>query len=109
MEIDRNFQRSISATILKLRLRSPFFATLALFARVLESNLISPAAIDGRDIFIHRPFWDKLSTEQRLGLFAHEVLHAALLHVPRRGLREPLIWNIAADIVVNGMLLAEGF
>jgi predicted metal-dependent peptidase len=43
----------------------------------------------------------------RLGLMAHEVLHAALLHMPRCGTREPLLWNIAADIVVNGIILAQ--
>jgi predicted metal-dependent peptidase len=109
MEKEPDFQRHISSTILKLRLRSPFFATLALFARVLESNFTLTASTDGRDIFIHRAFWDKLTPAYRLGVFAHEVLHAALLHVPRRGAREPLLWNIAADIVVNGMLIEAGF
>src|SRR5205085_500100 len=68
------------------------------------------AATDGRDIFINPRFWNGLTPAERLGLLAHEVLHAALLHVPRRGKRNPLIWNIAADIVVNGIVLAqEGF
>jgi predicted metal-dependent peptidase len=39
----------------------------------------------------------------------HEVLHAALLHVPRRGSRDPQLWNVAADIVVNGMIAKEGY
>jgi predicted metal-dependent peptidase len=34
-------------------------------------------------------------------------LHAALLHPSRRGVREPELFNIAADIVVNGMVAAE--
>lgn len=109
MEKEQDFQRDLSATILKLRQRSPFFATLALFARILESDITPTAATNGRDIFIHRPFWDQLTPAHRLGVFAHEVLHAALLHVPRRGIREPLIWNIAADIVVNGSLIEAGF
>lgn len=109
MENASDFERSMSATILKLRRQSPFFATLALFARIIESQTITTAATDGRDIFIFRPFWDELTSEHRLGVFAHEVLHAALLHVPRRGLREPLLWNIAADIVVNGLLIDAGF
>jgi predicted metal-dependent peptidase len=38
----------------------------------------------------------------------HEVLHAALLHVVRRGpARDKVLWNIACDIVVNGMIFAE--
>jgi DNA-binding MarR family transcriptional regulator len=35
---------------------------------------------------------------------AHELLHAALMHGLRRRERDPRLWNIAADIVVNGMV-----
>jgi predicted metal-dependent peptidase len=109
-EYEAAFQRQISAAIIQLRLRSPFFATLALFARIIPTPQYETAATDGRDIFISPKFWRGLTTAERLGLLAHEVLHAALLHVPRRGVRDPLLWNIAADIVVNGAIMAqEGF
>ena len=36
-------------------------------------------------------------------------IESALLHVPRRAGREPKLWNYAADIVINGMILREGF
>ncbi len=110
MEQDDALQRQISAAILQLRIRSPFFATLALFARMHITETVPTAATDGRDIFLNQQFWRSLAPSQRLGLMAHEVLHAALLHVLRRGSRDPLLWNIAADIVVNGIVLAqEGF
>ncbi|HEV2474217.1 MAG TPA: hypothetical protein VGS41_16185, partial [Chthonomonadales bacterium] len=103
-------QRQVTSTVLQLRMRSPFFATLALFARIQMTETVPTAATDGRDIYINQHFWAELTPAMRLGLMAHEVLHAALLHVPRRGAREPLLWNIAADIVVNGIILAqEGF
>ena len=104
---DEVFQRQISAAIIQLRLRAPFFATLALFARIVPSGTHQTAATDGRDIFINPQFWHSLTQAERLGLLAHEVLHAALLHVPRCGKRDPLLWNIAADFVVNGIILAE--
>jgi len=107
MNKDDAFQRQISAAIIQLRLRSPFFATLTLFARIILSQTERTAATDGRDIFIKLDFWHGLTSMERLGLLAHEVLHAALLHIPRRGSRDPLLWNIAADIVVNGIVLAE--
>jgi predicted metal-dependent peptidase len=110
MEQNDAFQRQISRAIIQLRLHSPFFATLALFARIIPSRDHPTAATDGRDIFINPQFWHSLTAAERLGVLAHEVLHAALLHVPRRGRRNPLLWNIAADIVVNGIILAqEGF
>ncbi|EFH79712.1 DUF2201 family putative metallopeptidase [Ktedonobacter racemifer] len=107
MEQNTELQRQISATILQLRLRAPFFATLTLFAQIEITTRIPTAATDGKNIFLNANFWQTLTPKQRLGLIAHEVLHAALLHVPRCGTREPLMWNIAADIVVNGMVLAQ--
>lgn len=107
MNRDEVFQRQISAAILQLRLRSPFFSALALFARIIPSQEQRTAATDGRDIYINPDFWRGLTSAERLGLLAHEVLHAALLHVPRRGQRDPLLWNVAADIVVNGTIIAE--
>lgn len=107
MSKDEAFQRQISAAILQLRLHSPFFSTLALFARIIPSPEHRTAATDGRDIYINPDFWRSLTSAERLGLLAHEVLHAALLHIPRRGQRDPLLWNVAADIVVNGAILAE--
>ncbi|MBD2124625.1 DUF2201 family putative metallopeptidase [Trichocoleus sp. FACHB-262] len=105
--VDAQFQRHISSAILKLQTRSPFFATLALFTRIRASSIVDTAATDGRDIFINPEFTKTLSTPALDGLLLHEVLHAALLHVPRRRTRDRLLWNIAADIVVNGMVAQQ--
>ncbi len=98
----------ISASLLRLRMKSPFFATLALFARFIPTTSTPTAATDGKDIFFNPDFLLSLPSAQQDGLFLHEVLHAALLHVLRRGVRNPQLWNIAADIVVNGTISAQG-
>ncbi len=100
-----DFASLISASLLRLRMRSPFFGTLAMFARFMPSQSIPTAATDGRDIFINPEFWRSLPSSQQDSLILHEVLHAALLHPCRLGVREPERWNIAADIVVNGIVL----
>ncbi|RAS62225.1 putative metal-dependent peptidase [Lentzea atacamensis] len=41
-------------------------------------------------------------------VLAHEMLHAALRHCDRVGGRDPYLWNIAADYVVNGWLIEMG-
>lgn len=41
-------------------------------------------------------------------VLAHEMLHAALRHGDRAGGRDPYLWNIAADFVVNGWLVEMG-
>lgn len=99
----------ISASLLRIRIRSPFFATLALFARFKPSLELPTAATDGRDVFYNPHFMGALSDEHFDGVMLHEVLHAALSHVPRRSQRDPQGWNIAADIVVNGILIHNGF
>ena len=98
----------ISASLLRLRMKSPFFATLALFARFIPTQSILAAATDGQDIFFNPEFLLSLPPSQQDGLLLHEVLHAALLHVFRRGARDQEIWNMAADIVVNGLICQQG-
>lgn len=88
-------------------MKSPFFATLALFARFIPSQQLPTAATDGKDIFYNPDYLHSLPVAQQDGLLLHEVLHAALLHVVRQGVREAELWNIAADIVVNGIICKQ--
>ncbi|MEV5965671.1 hypothetical protein AB0L70_28135 [Kribbella sp. NPDC051952] len=41
-------------------------------------------------------------------VMAHEMLHAALRHGERVGGRDHYLWNVAADLVINGWLLEMG-
>ncbi|MFI9597330.1 hypothetical protein [Nonomuraea sp. NPDC052265] len=41
-------------------------------------------------------------------VLAHEMLHAALRHGERVGMREPYLWNVACDYVINGWLVEMG-
>lgn len=101
-------EKIISASLLRLRIKSPFFGTLALFARFVPTQNMPTAGTDGKDILFNPDYLLSLPTEQQDGLFLHEVLHAALLHVPRRGVRDGVLWNIAADIVTNGIIIQQG-
>jgi predicted metal-dependent peptidase len=109
MALDPATSRLVSAALLRVCDRSTFFATLALFARVDISARVPTAATDGRDIFVNPAFFGALTPAEQDAVLLHEVLHAALLHVPRRGSRDPQVWNVAADIVVNGMIAKEGY
>lgn len=97
-------ERLISASLLRLRMRTPFFATLALFARIEPSDEVSVAATDGRTVFVNSVLFQSLPPPQQDELLLHEVMHAALLHVTRRGTRNSQLWNAACDIVINGLL-----
>jgi predicted metal-dependent peptidase len=106
--MDEACQKAISASLLRLRMKSPFLATLALFARFIPSKNLPTVSTDGKDIFFNPDYWLSLPNSQQDGLLLHEVLHAALLHVTRRGIRDANLWNIAADIVTNGIIIQQG-
>ena len=101
----------VSVLNLKLLKRAPFIATIAFHAEVLirEQPGVETAATDGQRIYLSPTGFLSRPVQDKLFIYAHEVLHCALLHVSRRGTRDPRLWNIAADIVVNGLLLESGF
>ena len=98
------FSKIISKCILQIRKESPFFASLILFAPIIESQSIDTAATDGRNILINNKFFSSLKSSEQNAVMLHEVLHLALLHVFRMNSRNPEVWNIAADIVVNNLI-----
>ena len=108
-EVYARADRAVRGSLLRLRSKSPFFATLSLFAPFRADASHQTAATDGVEVIYNPAFIDQLPAAQVDGVMLHEVLHAALLHVPRRGFRDAKRWNIAADIVVNGLLFQNGF
>ena len=94
----------ISAALVRLRARAPFFGVLALFARFRATDSVPTAATNGTDVLYNPEWLAGLVSEELDAVLLHEVLHAALLHVTRRQEREPVRWNLAADVVVNGII-----
>ena len=98
------FEEIIQKCILQVRRECSFFGSLMLFAEIEKSKTLPTAATDGRKIFFNEEFLNSLTSQEQNALMLHEVLHMALLHVTRRQSRDPHIWNIAADIVVNDLI-----
>ena len=98
------FEEIIQKCILQVRRECSFFGSLMLFAEIEKSKTLPTAATDGRKIFFNEEFLNSLPSQEQNALMLHEVLHMALLHVIRRQNRDPFIWNIAADIVVNDLI-----
>jgi predicted metal-dependent peptidase len=101
-------ERALRASMARLRTRAPFFGTLAMYARFVAKDDMETAATDGLDVFYNPAFFASLPPEHLDAVIVHEVLHAALDHVHRRGARAPMRWNFAADVVVNGLIDAAG-
>jgi predicted metal-dependent peptidase len=66
---------------------------------------ISVAAISvhTKEIYINSSV--SLTEEEMKFLIAHELLHAGLAHAVRRQGRDPYLWNVACDYVINSWLI----
>ena len=108
VRVTPEFQRLVSGSRLRLRGKSAFFATLLLYAEIVPSREVMAAGTDGERVYLNPEVAASLPPDVLDGLLLHEVLHAALSHVERRGPREKKRWNRAADLIVNGMVEAAG-
>ena len=102
-------EKKLSASVIRVRMRSPFYATLLIYAKKIPDFTMPTCATDGMDIFYNPDFINKLTPQEVDGSLLHEVLHAALYHPRRRLTRDPNLWNIAADVVVNGIVIQQDY
>jgi predicted metal-dependent peptidase len=101
--------KAIVGARVKLLLEKPFFGTLATRLEMVDgSKWCKTAATDGRKLYYNREFVKAQSMAQLLFLCGHEVLHCVYDHLGRRGSRDPKIWNMANDYIVNYTLIKEG-
>jgi predicted metal-dependent peptidase len=65
------------------------------------------AATDGKRYYWNPKFVLKQSKIGLRIIAAHEAGHAIYMHPQRRGMRNPRLWNIAVDYIVNGMVMED--
>ncbi|PYY24928.1 MAG: hypothetical protein DMG62_00735 [Acidobacteria bacterium] len=92
----------------QLLLDQPFFGTLCLRLKLMPGS-VRTMATDGSRILYDANFVAKLTAAELQAVLAHEVLHCALGHHCRRGQRDPQVWNEAADLAINPILVGNGF
>jgi predicted metal-dependent peptidase len=68
---------------------------------------ISTAATDGKRYYWNPKFILTLSREGLRFVCAHEAWHAIYMHPSRRGGRNPKLWNIAVDYIVNDCIMDD--
>lgn len=114
MAKNTDLKTRLSKAKTSLILDHPFIGTIALNMPMmiteneLQSALIPTAATDGKRIIFNPKFCEELTDEQLKFLVAHECMHPMLEHPFRRGEREHMKWNKAADYVINQLLVDEG-
>ncbi len=88
--------------------KNPFFASVLFSLKLEINNDIPTAATDGKRIMFNESFMDSLTKDERVGVLTHELLHVVFLHMSRRKTRNPQLWNVAADYVINLVIRANG-
>jgi predicted metal-dependent peptidase len=91
-----------------LLLRHPFFGNIATRLRILAADdWLGTAAVDGRNLYFNTQFFNAMSNKEIEFVIAHEILHCVFDHLGRREERNPMLYNIAADYIVNNTLVEE--
>lgn len=88
---------------------SAFLSSLMCSLEFVWTEEITTAATDGKKLYWNPKFFYSIPTEERVFVIVHEIWHVAYQHVIRLNGRDPMTHNIAADHVINTMLVNEGY
>ena len=101
------FDRIIVARV-GLLLRHPFFGNMATRLQIKSADdWLGTAAVDGRNLYFNTQFFNEMSNKEIEFVIAHEILHCVFDHLGRREDRNAMIYNIAADYIVNNLLVRD--
>ena len=91
-----------------LLLRHPFFGNMATRLKIVDADdWLMTAAVDGRNLYFNTQFFNAMNNKEIEFVIAHEILHMVYDHLGRREDRNPLLYNIAADYIVNNLLVRD--
>ena len=98
----------IAALKRKMLVKYPFFGSVVASVGYKENKDIPTAGTDGETIYYNPEYLESLSVEEQTFVFAHEVCHIAFNHILRSEDKDPELWNIATDGVINQFLKRDG-
>ena len=93
----------------KLGMREPFIAAVMTKVKREVSDKVSTAGTNGTWARYNPTFCDPLDNEELFGLVLHESCHVILQHMWRRDDRDPKLWNVANDAIINKYILDRGY
>jgi predicted metal-dependent peptidase len=100
----------LSAARTRLILDKPFLGALVLRLPMIaaDDEWCKTVATDARAFYYNPEYIDALSLEQTQFVLSHEALHCALSHFARRHHRQKHRWDLACDLAINPLLIADG-
>jgi len=86
----------------------PLLGPIMLNVSFEPSEYAQIAETDGVKVFYSPSYFSKLTFEEKICVFAHELLHITFDHILRCKDKDKEIWNYATDAVINQMLKSMG-
>ncbi len=104
-EKKREYVRRLIFSRMRLLNTHGFFGLLLMHTEFALDFEIETAATDGDKIYFSPKFMDELSDQELDFVLMHEIMHMALRHCVRAKDKDPFLFNIACDVVVNSNIL----
>ncbi len=103
-------KEKIVAARTQLLLQRPFYGHIALSLNLTKTDdpNIPVMGTDGEQLYVNEKGIGGLTKGDLQFIVAHECLHVMFLHMTRRNGRNPELWNMAGDYVINYALVDEG-
>lgn len=99
----------VNTTFSQLAVFEPFIAAVVGRLRREITDKVPTAATNGAYIKFNPDFIAKQSPQQLFGLALHEAMHVVLMHMWRREGRDPALWNVANDAVINAYIRQQKY
>ncbi len=90
-----------------LSVRLPFYGEILSRIEFIRDDHVSTIGTNGKVIVYNDSFMRNTPISERNYIVMHELMHIILKHWKRNDGKDPKIWNLAADYVVNGILDAH--
>lgn len=100
--------QKISQAKVKLLVDYPYFGTLASKLTLVKNDDIEAFKSDGIRLEYNDDYLNKLEISELEFIFANGAMHASLAHEKRRSDRSGWLWQMATDMAINDMLVANG-
>ena len=92
----------------KLLIKYPTFGSIIANLEFQPSKDLDTTATNGKVCYYNPDFLNRVSKEQQVFLFAHEMCHIAFKHIERSEGKDKELWNVATDSVINSLLQQDG-
>ena len=98
----------IETVINRVLAKYPFFGSVVAHVNFVSETSVEVAGTDGENIYYNPIFFASVSKGEQVFILAHEICHIAFSHIWRSEGKDPNLWNIATDAVINAFLQQDG-